>query len=231
MLRRGTTDDAELLPLREALEARLGVDVIAVTLGSMNSVAAHGVPGVEVATVTVWTRGADLEPAQRRTNDALIETTVAEFGPWPWQQFTARATRLGGLPPSRARRIAALAGEYVADPIIGVHASFDEAATTKVIAAIPQERWRRFRDEWGPDVWTVAANAELHRVSVFVHTEQQAESVRGTPRWLEWEQQLGAFLDDADEFGATGVAPITIGLESRESFKADYQGNWSYYWY
>lgn len=231
MLRRGAADDAELLPLREVLEARLGVAVIAVTLGSMNSVAAHGAPGVEVPTLTVWTRGAALEPAQRRTTDALIETTVAEFGPWPWQQFTARATRLGGLPPSRARRIAALAGEYVADPILSVYASFDEAAATRVIASIPQERWSRFLDEWGPDVWTLAANAELHRVSVFVQSEQQAERVRDTPRWLAWERQLRAVLGDADEFGATGVAPITIELESRESFEADYQGNWSYYWY
>ncbi|MFG3701898.1 hypothetical protein ACGF5C_28955 [Micromonospora sp. NPDC047620] len=232
ILRGRTAVDAELRPAIEALEARLGQPVVALTCGSMNSVAGHGVPGVEVPTIAAWVRGAAPDHERRLQADAVFDQIVAEFGPWRWRQFTARALRVGNLPSSRARRIAALAGiEYTTDPILGGLGYFDEEATTRVMAAIPQERWDQFRDDWGASVWTVAVNADLHSVSVFVHTATQVAQLRQTPRWYEWERQLRALIAEEDEFGSTSITPVNIALKSRESFESDYQGNWSYYWY
>lgn len=223
--------DAELRPALEALEARLGQPVVALTCGSMNSVAGHGVPGVEIATMTAWVRGADLEPERRRQADAVLDQIVAELGPWRWRQFTARTSRDGNLPRSRARRIAALADLDVTDPILSGLASFDMHATTRVIAGIPQERWDRLRDGWGSEVWTIAVNADLRGVAVFVHTAAQVMQLQQTSRWHEWQRQLRALAAEGDEFGSTSIVPLEIALDSRESFESDYQGNWSYYWY
>lgn len=229
VLRGQTAGDAELRP---ALEARLGQPVVALTCGSMNSVAGHGVPGVEVPTITAWVRGAALDHERRLRADAVFDQIVAEFGPWRWRQFTARALRVGNLPGSRARRIAALGCiEYTTDPILGGLGCFDEEATTRVMAAIPQERWDQSRDDWGASVWTVAVNADLHSVSVFVHTAAQVTQLRQTPQWYEWERQLRALIAEEDEFGSTRIIPVNIALESREAFESDCQGNWSYYWY
>ncbi|MEW2378054.1 hypothetical protein AB0883_18380 [Micromonospora sp. NPDC047812] len=187
---------------------------------------------MEVPTITAWVRGAALDHDRRLQADAVLDQIVAEFGPWRWRQFTARALRIGSLPRSRARRIAALAGgEYVTDPVMGGLGYFDEEATARVMAAIPQERWDQFRDDWGDSVWTVAVNADLHRVSVLVHTAAQVAQLQQTPRWHEWERQLRALIAEEDEFGSTSIIPVDIALESRESFESDCQGNWSYYWY
>lgn len=232
VLRGRATVDAELRPALEALEARLGQPLIALTCGSMNFVAGHGVPGVEVPTITAWVRGAAPDHDRRLPADAVLDQIVADFGPWRWRQFTARALRIGKLPSSRARRIAALAGvEFVTGPVMGGLGYFDEEATARVMAAIPQERWDQSRDDWGDSVWTVAVNADLHRVSVFVHTAAQIAQLQQTPRWHESERQLRALIAEEDEFGSTSIIPVDIALESRESFESDCQGNWSYYWY
>ncbi len=148
--------------------------------------------------------------------DAVVGEVVADFGPWRWRLFTTRE---------------AMADAVVADPILSGLAPFDEEATVHVIAAIPQTRWDQLRDAWGPDVWTVAANPDLRRVSVFVHTQAQVAEVAQTPRWHGWERELRDVITESDEFGSTAVIPVQIALESRESFESDYQGNWSYYWY
>ncbi|TWJ31827.1 hypothetical protein JD81_05389 [Micromonospora sagamiensis] len=182
--------------------------------------------------MTAWVRGAAPDHERRRQADAVLDEIVAEFAPWRWRQFTARALRVGNLPRSRARRIAALAGiEYVTDPILGGLGYFDEEATTRVMAAIPQERWEQSGDDWGAGVWTIAVNADLRSVSVFVHTAAEAAQLQQTSRWYEWERQLRALIAEKDEFGSTSIVPVNVALESRESLESDWQGNWSYYWY
>lgn len=221
VVRGGASPDPALRPVLDALQARLGHPVVALTTGSMNSVAGPGLPGVELPTMTAWVRGAVLE---RRRAESDLDAVIAEHGPWRWRHF---ARRTGAVTGSRARRIAAL-GELVTQPIVATLASFDEEATIRALESIPRARWEQVGDD---RVWTVAVNAELRRIAVFLHTGAQVEELLLTHTWHAWQAQLRAVVAEHDEFGSADVIPVEIELDSREGFDAEYAGNWSYYWY
>ena len=233
ILRGGSVDDAESRRMRDAIEARIGRPVVALTSGTMSLPApVVGQPGREAPTLTGWVRGPEPDLEHRRQADALMQAVVAEFGPWPGSRFAARSLRSGARSESRSRRIAALAEtEVAADQILTGVAYFDEEATSHILDSIPRRRWDQLGASWGPTVVAVAVNADLHRITVLVHTDAQAAEVRMTPRWERWEREIRALIVEGDEFGATAVSPVRIDLYSQESFDREYQGNWSYYWY
>jgi hypothetical protein len=64
---------------------------------------------------------------------------------------------------------------------------------------------------------------------VFVHTDEQALTLRASARPEAWADTYFEIAKRHDEFGYLTRSEITIPVDSRENFEANYSGNWYYY--
>jgi hypothetical protein len=64
---------------------------------------------------------------------------------------------------------------------------------------------------------------------VFVHTDEQARTLRASAMPATWADAYFEIAKRHDEFGYLTRSEITIRVDSRENFEANYSGNWYYY--
>jgi hypothetical protein len=64
---------------------------------------------------------------------------------------------------------------------------------------------------------------------VFVHTDEQARTVRASARPVTWADTHFEIAKRHDEFGYLNRSEIAIQVDSKENFEANYSGNWYYY--
>lgn len=64
---------------------------------------------------------------------------------------------------------------------------------------------------------------------VFVHTDEQARTVRASALPVTWADTYFEIAKRHDEFGYLTRSQIAIQVDSRENFEANYSGNWYYY--
>jgi len=64
---------------------------------------------------------------------------------------------------------------------------------------------------------------------VFVHTDEQAGTVRASALPVTWADTYFEIAKRHDEFGYLTRSEIAIQVDSKENFEANYSGNWYYY--
>lgn len=64
---------------------------------------------------------------------------------------------------------------------------------------------------------------------VFVHTEEQAQTVRASPAPAEWADTYFEIAKRHDEFGYLERSSIAINVDSKENFDTHFSSNWYYY--
>jgi hypothetical protein len=64
---------------------------------------------------------------------------------------------------------------------------------------------------------------------VFVHTDEQARTLRASALAEAWADTYFEIAKRHDEFGYLTRSEITIQVDSKENFEANYSGNWYYY--
>jgi hypothetical protein len=64
---------------------------------------------------------------------------------------------------------------------------------------------------------------------VFVHTDEQAQGLRASALPAAWADTYFEIAKRHDAFGYLTRSEITIQVDSKENFEANYSGNWYYY--
>jgi hypothetical protein len=64
---------------------------------------------------------------------------------------------------------------------------------------------------------------------VFVHTDEQAQTLRSSPLRDTWADTYCEIARHYDEFGYLDRTEIAIMVDSKENFETNYTGNWYYY--
>lgn len=64
---------------------------------------------------------------------------------------------------------------------------------------------------------------------VFVHSDEQARALQASALPSNWADTYFEIAKRHDEFGYLSRAEITIQVDSKENFEANYSGNWYYY--
>lgn len=64
---------------------------------------------------------------------------------------------------------------------------------------------------------------------VFVHTDEQARAIEASDLPVTWADTYFEIAQGHDEFGYLTRAEITIRIDSKENFDANYSSNWFYY--
>jgi hypothetical protein len=64
---------------------------------------------------------------------------------------------------------------------------------------------------------------------VFVHTDEQARALKASDLPVTWADTYFEIAKRHDDFGYLARAEITIQVDSKENFDANYSSNWFYY--
>jgi hypothetical protein len=64
---------------------------------------------------------------------------------------------------------------------------------------------------------------------VFVHTAEQAQTLRTSPLRDTWADIYYEIANPHDEFGYLDRTEIAIMVDSKENFETNYAGDWYYY--
>jgi hypothetical protein len=128
--------------------------------------------------------------------------------PTPWDQIDARFADFAAAHPTFEHMSA------IVRSVRTVGADGDLAAFTSV-HGIGDQFWctQRFTE---PPI-------------VFVHTDEQAQTLRTSPLRDTWADTYFEIAKRYDEFGYLDRTEIAIMVDSKENFETNYAGNWYYY--
>ncbi|MGN6795862.1 MAG: hypothetical protein ACTHJW_26030 [Streptosporangiaceae bacterium] len=116
-----------------------------------------------------------------------------------------------------------------ADEIFVYFADFERVAKWEVHNLVAGDELEDFTASLaiGDQFWCIQRFADSP--IVFVHTDQQARTLRASALPVTWANTYFEIAKRHDEFGYLIRSEIVIQVDSKENFEANYSGNWYYY--